>query len=234
MGSSSKVNLKEQRLLCQERQPATWRGIDAGVIKCRGSDTEPAAFIALRINLSFMLTQGKIMQLLNAALSEALHIPADPAAAVTERWQEAREDHGIHFKWRQIHIQIISSQIRGEEKVRSYSIIDKIKLEEEPIPSSICLVKLSPKRVKEDLVALTAEHKLRSKEEETTSDLRDDDNLQHWHKNITNMTTSSTNSSEDMRYSEITKSKHTNWSPTISYLVQTFYTCTTIHQHKDQ
>ena len=121
-----------------------------------------------------------------------------------------------------------------KKKVRSYSIIDKIKLEEEPIPSSICLVKLSPKRVKEDLVALTAEHKLRSKEEETTSDLRDDDNLQHWHKNITNMTTSSTNSSEDMRYSEITKSKHTNWSPTISYLVQTFYTCTTIHQHKDQ
>ena len=86
-----------------------WRGIDAGDIKCRGSDEEPAAFIAVRINLSFMLTQGKIMQLLNAALSEALHIPAAPAAAVTERWQEAREDHGIHFKWRQIQIQIISS-----------------------------------------------------------------------------------------------------------------------------
>ena len=57
-----------------------------------------------RINLSFMLTQGKIMQILNAALSEALHIEhsSDPAAAVTEWRQEAREDHSIHFKQRQI------------------------------------------------------------------------------------------------------------------------------------
>ena len=50
------------------RTSVKWRGIDVGDIKCRGSDEEPA-FIAARINLSLMLTQGKIMQILNAALA---------------------------------------------------------------------------------------------------------------------------------------------------------------------
>ena len=81
--------------------------------------------------------------------------------------------NGDRYKYR-----LFLPKFEEKKKVRFYSIIDKIKLEEEPILCSICLVKLSPKRVKEDLVALTAEHKLRSKEEETTSDLSDD-NLQH-------------------------------------------------------
>ena len=61
-----------------------------------------------------------------------LHIPADPAAAVTEWRQKAREDHGIHFKWRQIHGQIIQSVLFVSLR-RRYSlfvpIIDKTKLE---------------------------------------------------------------------------------------------------------
>ena len=70
-----------------------------------------------------MLTQGKIMQILNAAPSEELHIPAEPAAAVTERWQEAREDHGIHFKQWQI-TRVILYKL-WEEDHGFYSIIDK-------------------------------------------------------------------------------------------------------------
>lgn len=122
-----------------------WRGIDAGDIKCRGSEEEPA-FIAARINLSFMLTQGKIMQLLNAAL--AAHSCGSCSCSdgvVTGSKGGSQQSFQTETDTRTDYTKCSLSKFE-EQKWFVFTQLSIKRIWKEPIPGSICLVKLSLKR----------------------------------------------------------------------------------------